>query len=49
MAVLARTTANLRSLAQKPGWKRIDPGQVIAWTDDYSDILSAIFRKKLGR
>ena len=49
VAVLARTTANLRSLAQKPGWKRIDPGQVIAWTDDYSDILSAIFRKKLGR
>jgi len=49
VAVLARTPADLRMLAQKPGWKRIDPGQVVAWTDDYSDVLSAILRKKLGR
>jgi len=49
VAVLARTPSDLRTLAQKSGWKRIDPGKVIAWTDDYSDILSAILRKKLGR
>jgi hypothetical protein len=49
VAVLARTPSDLRTLAQKPGWKRIDPGQVIAWTDDYSDILGAILRKKLRR
>jgi predicted O-methyltransferase YrrM len=49
VAVLARTPSDLRTLAQKPGWKRIDPGQVVAWTDDYSNILSAILRKKLGR
>jgi hypothetical protein len=49
VAVLARTPADLRMLAQKPGWKRIDPGQVVAWTDDYSNVLSAILRKKLGR
>ena len=49
VAVLARNAAELRALAQKPGWTRIDPGSVVAWTDDYSDILGAILRKKLAR
>ncbi len=49
VAVLARDAADLRALAAKPGWRKIDPGKVLAWADDYSDILGAILRKKLGR
>ena len=33
-----------------PGWREIKPDpRVPAWTDDYSDIVGAILRKKLGR
>jgi spermidine synthase len=48
VAVLARNQADLGSLPATDGWRRTDPGTVVAWTDDYSDIIGAIVRKKLG-
>ena len=50
VAVLARDKADLGRLADAPGWRReaADPA-VAAWTDDYSDIIGAILRKKLAR
>jgi hypothetical protein len=49
VAALARNPRDLGDLPQRPGWREIrpDPG-VPAWTDDYSDILGAILRKKLA-
>jgi spermidine synthase len=46
VAALAREPADLGALAQD--WQRENPGAVAAWTDDYSDIIGAIMRKKLG-
>ena len=31
------------------GWEKAEASNVAAWTDDYSDIMGAILRKKLGR
>ena len=48
VAVLARNDADLGDLPRRPGWHKIEPdGAVALWTDDYSDILGAILRKKL--
>jgi hypothetical protein len=49
VAVLARRPADMGDLPGRPGWREIkpDPG-IPAWTDDYSNILGAILRKKLG-
>jgi predicted O-methyltransferase YrrM len=49
VAVLARNAADLGDLRHRSGWQRIAPDAVAAWTDDYSDILGALLRKKLGR
>ena len=46
VAVLARTAQDLGDLVSKPGWRRIEPSSA-PWTDDYSDILGALLRKKL--
>jgi hypothetical protein len=50
VAVLARNPMHLGNLPARPGWHelRSDPN-VPAWTDDYSDILGAIIRKKFPR
>ena len=49
VAVLARRAADLGDLPRRPGWREIKPDPDIpAWTDDYSNILGAILRKKLG-
>jgi hypothetical protein len=49
VAVLARRAADLGELPGRPGWREIKPDTDIpAWTDDYSNILGAILRKKLG-
>jgi hypothetical protein len=46
---LARDEADLGDLPQRRGWRRIAPRpDVPAWTDDYSDVLSAILRKKFA-
>jgi hypothetical protein len=49
VAALARQPADLGDLPSQPGWQRLEPDpRVAAWTDDYSNILGAILRKKLG-
>jgi hypothetical protein len=47
VAALARDPADLGRLTQDNGWRREDAADVAAWTDDYSDIIGAIVRKKL--
>ncbi|MGH6770494.1 MAG: spermidine synthase, partial [Xanthobacteraceae bacterium] len=49
VAALARNPADLGDLPQRAGWREVKPeARIAAWTDDYSDILGAILRKKLG-
>jgi hypothetical protein len=49
VAVLARDPKVLGDLTRSPGWHEVKPDpRVPAWTDDYSNILGAIVRKKLG-
>jgi hypothetical protein len=46
---LARDPADLGDLAARAGWRRIEPaGTVAAWTDDYSNVLGAMIRRKFG-
>ena len=48
--VAALAPADLGDLPQRRGWRELRPDpRVPAWTDDYSDILGAILRKKLSR
>jgi hypothetical protein len=47
VVVMARATADLGHLTSLPGWRRIEP-TTTAWTDDYSGVLHAILRKKVG-
>ena len=50
VAALARDQAHLGDLPRRQGWTEIKPDpRVPAWTDDYSDLVGAIIRKKLGR
>ena len=50
VAALARDQAHLGDLTRRQGWTEIKPDpRVPAWTDDYSDLVGAIIRKKLGR
>ena len=49
VAVLARSATDFGSLLGADGWEKTTPGAVAAWTDDYSDIIAAMLRKKLGR
>jgi predicted O-methyltransferase YrrM len=47
--VLAKSVIEFGDLPSRPGWRRLEPVSGIrAWTDDYSDVLRAILRKKLG-
>jgi hypothetical protein len=46
VAVLARTEADLGSLASDPRWRPLAANGTAPWTDDYSDILSAILRRQ---
>jgi spermidine synthase len=49
VVVLARNTADLGDLPSRHGWRKLDPTPGVAeWTDDYSDVLHAILRKKGG-
>ncbi len=50
VAAVARTEADLAKLAQRPGWRRqFADGRVRAWTDDYANILAAIWRLQRRR
>jgi spermidine synthase len=47
VAVLARKRTDLGVLPEQPGWHRIEPvPNVRIWTDDYSNVLGAILRKR---
>lgn len=47
VVTMARAVTDLGDLPSRPGWHRIDL-KVVAWTDDYSDILRSILRRELG-
>ena len=50
VAILARDPAHFGDLASWTGWQRVEPDLSIEpWTDDYSNILGAIWRKKVAR
>jgi hypothetical protein len=50
VAVVARSTDDIAKLAGKPGWRpQVPDGSVQAWTDDYSNILAAIWRLQIGK
>lgn len=50
VAVVARSADDLSKLSVRPGW-RIQPvsGSVRPWTDDYSNIIAAIWRLQTGK
>jgi hypothetical protein len=48
VVMLARSEADVAPLV-RAGWEKAASSTVAAWTDDYSDIMGAILRKKLGR
>ena len=47
VAVFARNAADLGDLPNRPGWIPIRTDRVPAWTDDYSNVLSALLRSKI--
>lgn len=49
LSVMARSEADLGDLPKQEGWKKIVPGNTALWTDDYSNILGAIYAKKFGK
>jgi hypothetical protein len=49
VAVLARNEADLGALPGAEGWEKIEASAVVPWTDDYSDIIGSMLRKKLNR
>jgi hypothetical protein len=48
VAVVARSDEDLGSLRSQPGWNRVQASAADVWTDDFSNILGAIWRKKAG-
>ncbi len=46
VAVLARDPRDLAAIAQLPGWAHVTADGVRPWTDDYSDLVSALIRMK---
>jgi len=49
VAVIARTRADLGDLPGQAGWHAAGPfPDVRIWTDDYSNVLGAILRKRSG-
>lgn len=46
VAVLARNWRDIEMLARSPGWAKVVSDGVRPWTDDYSDLISALIRKK---
>jgi hypothetical protein len=50
VAVVARDPADIAKLAARPGWRpQHADGSVRVWTDDYSNILAAIWRLQSGK
>lgn len=50
VAVVARSPSDIAQLAIDPTWRRIVPSaDVQAWTDDYSNVMAAIWDRYVGR
>jgi spermidine synthase len=50
VAVVARTQGDIARLSARPGWRpQAADGSVRPWTDDYSNILAAIWRLQSGK
>ncbi|MGV3633273.1 MAG: spermidine synthase [Pseudorhodoplanes sp.] len=50
VAVVARSDADIAGLSARPGWRaQAANGSVRPWTDDYSNILSAMWRLQTGK
>jgi hypothetical protein len=50
VAVVARSEGDIARLATRPGWRpQVADGSVTPWTDDYSNILAAIWRLQTRR
>ena len=49
VVVLAKEIADLGDLPSREGWQPAVSHGVAAWTDDYSNVLAAIIRQKVGR
>jgi hypothetical protein len=49
VAALARSAADLGDLPNRPGWAWIPAQGISEWTDDYSNVLGALVRKKIGQ
>ena len=47
IAVVTRSPADMNALKLDPGWRIVNPKSRV-WTDDYSDMLSAIIAKMRG-
>jgi hypothetical protein len=46
---MARDPADMNALTAQGGWRRLEPVATVgAWTDDYSNVLGALIRRKLG-
>ena len=46
IAIIARDAESLADLPDEHGWRSLDPTPGVApWTDDFSNILSALLRK----
>ncbi len=49
VAVVARSADDLSNLSKRPGWRvQSADGRVRPWTDDYANILAAIWRLQTG-
>jgi hypothetical protein len=48
VVVLARKPADVGDLPKRAGWKRLE-SKSTPWTDDYSNVLSAILRRQRGK
>ncbi len=49
VVALARDPADLDGFTAQPGWRRLTTAATVAvWTDDYSNILGAVIRRKFG-
>lgn len=46
VAALARDWRDLSRLSGTPGWEPVAANGVLPWTDDYSDLISSLIRKK---
>jgi SAM-dependent methyltransferase len=47
--IVARSPAGLASFAQDPRWEPTDPDRVRPWTDDYTNLFGALWRRLLQK